>query len=433
MSKKRIGTKMGLCLVALTVMLTGCNVDEVLSEKQLDRVWQWKEILQSKLSEEQTWKNKEDRKDGENGQDRQSEQTGQSEEEKEEQEDFLFQEASCYNYEQLNEWQKLWYEDIADTLNSFGEEVRLNKEGLNQGMDETDIDAIFQCVLLDHPELFYVEGYTYTKYSRGDYIVSIRFSGTYNMDREQAVKRKHEIEAVVQPILNQGKQLPGDYEKIKYVYETIIQNTDYDLNAADNQNIYSVFVRHRSVCQGYAKAVQYLLERLQIPCTLVQGTVDTGEGHAWNLVEADGEFYYLDATWGDASYQSEEVLGEQEVPEINYDYLNVTTDQLMRTHIMDQPVEMPVCTATEDNYYVREGTLFDSYDREKMQQVFDRAFSSGKKDVSLKCTDRETFRTILHAMIEEKEIFQFLPQNHDTIVYSHNEKQLSMSFWVTNE
>lgn len=432
MKNKHTMGRMALCLGILVIVLTGCNVADFLPQDQLEKVLQWEEALRTKTSEALS--------DGQEEQDQKAEQNqkaGQNEnatqDGQKEQEDFLYQEASCYGYAQLNEGQKIWYEDIANALGSFEEEVRLDKEGLDQGMDEADIDDIFQCVLMDHPELFFVEGYTYTKYSRGDHIVSIRFSGTYNMDREQARQRKREIETVVQPILDQGNQMPGDYEKIKYIYETVIKNTDYDLDAADNQNIYSVFVRHRSVCQGYAKAVQYLLERLQIPCTLVQGTVDTGEGHAWNLVKADGDYYYLDATWGDASYQSEEGLGDQDVPEINYDYLNVTTDQLMRTHIMDQPVEMPLCTATGDNYYVREGALFHSYDREQMQQVFDRTFSSGKRDVSLKCTDRETFHTILYAMIEEKEIFQYLPQNHDTIVYSHNEKQLSMSFWVTNE
>ncbi len=346
--------------------------------------------------------------------------------------DFLYKEAYCYAYSTLNEWEGIWYQNIADCLGKMQEEIRLDIVGIEQGLDETDIDRIFQCVLIDHPELFYVDGYTYTKYNCGDEIVAIEFSGTYSMGVEQVLTRKSEIETAVQPLLESASGFVDDYGKVKFVYDTLIYHTEYDLEAPDNQNIYSVFVNHKSVCQGYAKAVQYLLHRMGVECTLVQGSVDTGEGHAWNLVKVNGSYYYVDATWGDASYQPDKEHSTY-VPEINYDYLCVTTEQLLRTHILGSYMELPMCVDDKDNYYVREGALFSTYDKEQMQVLFEKFVTENRSDVTVKCRDVECFHQIMTALVEEQEIFDYLKTKSDTIAYSHNEKQLSMTFWVTNE
>lgn len=351
---------------------------------------------------------------------------------------FLAEEASRYAYNSLDRAEQIWYRDMEQILGSLGKEERLSQSGLAEGLDDTDIDRIFQCVLSDHPELFYVEGYSYVKYTRGEKVNALDFSGTYSMDAEAALARREEISAAVEELIAGVSQEASDYEKVKYVYETLIRNTDYDLNAPDNQNIYSVFVRHFSVCQGYAKATQYLLNRLGVECSLVLGTVETGEGHAWNLVNVDGEYYYLDTTWGDVSYRTEGTSApEQEggivMPEINYDYLNVTTEELLRTHSIGGEVPMPLCTARAANYYVREGAFFTSYDREQMAVLFGNALEKGRKDVTVKCADQACYEEILTRLIEEQEIFDYLSDGESQIAYAQNEKQLSLTFWVTNE
>lgn len=351
--------------------------------------------------------------------------------------DFLMEEAFPYAYGSLSEAEQIWYHDIEEILGSFRETGTLRSEGLRAGLNEENIDKIFQCVLNDHPELFYVEGYSYTKYTRGNVLVSVEFSGTYSVDLETAQKREEEIQSAADAILAGIGSDASDYDKVKYVYETLIRNTDYDLNAADNQNIYSVFVHHLSVCQGYAKATQYLLNRLGIECTLVLGTVETGEGHAWNLVKVDGDYYYVDTTWGDVSYQTEESASQEGaqtvMPEINYDYLNVTSEELLRTHIIGGQVPMPVCTATAANYYVREGSLFVSYDREQMAALFQRAIENGQKDLTIKCADAACYGEIMTALIDNQEIFNYVENRESGVAYAQNDKQLSLTFWVTNE
>lgn len=341
-----------------------------------------------------------------------------------------------FAYHSLSEAEQVWYRSMLRILEEMQEKEPLAEAGLEAGLTESCIDRIFQCVLNDHPELFYVEGYTYTKYSMGERAVKMEFSGTYSMDRETAKVRGQEIEQAASLWLAGIEPSASDYEKIKYVYETIICNTDYNLEAEDNQNIYSVFVNRESVCQGYAKATQYLLNKLGIECTMVMGTVDTGEGHAWNLVKADGSYYYVDTTWGDASYQIGETTekeGDSYLPEINYDYLCVTTEQLLRTHTLGGVVPMPQCVDMENNYYVREGAYMIGYDEALLTQLFTTAGEQGKQDIAIKCANAEVYREMEEKLIGEQAIFDYLALEAGTIAYAQNDKQLSMTFWVTKE
>lgn len=348
---------------------------------------------------------------------------------------FLREDAFEYAGQSLDETGRLWYDDMKRAMGSFGEGVRLDGRGLEAGFDEEDVDRIFQCVLIDHPELFYVEGYSYTKYTRGDRTTAFEFSGTYSVDLETARARAEEIESAAAEILSGLEENADQYTRVKYVYDTIIRNTDYDLTAPDNQNIYSVFVNRRSVCQGYAKATQYLLNRLGVECTLVLGTVDTGEGHAWNLVRVDGSYYYVDTTWGDASYRMEGSGEEEEadMPQINYDYLNVTTAELLKTHSLGDGIPLPVCIATSANYYYREGAMFSSYDREQMERLFEHAREQGREDVTVKCADQACYEQVTDRLIGQQEIFDFLGETDGTVAYAQNGNQLSLTFWVTNE
>lgn len=410
-------------MILLCLSLSGCADDEILEEIPRDFT-----VVNSPLGErkeEEPSDNSEVEKDISGEKAERAEDAG-----------FLREDAFEYARRNLNETEQLWYDDIKKILGTYSNEIRLNEAGLTAGYDETDIDRIFQYVLNDHPELFYVEGYSYTKYTRGEKTTAIEFSGTYSVDRENAESRYEAIETAADEILSGLDANADQYTKVKYVYDTIIRNTDYELSAPDNQNIYSVFVNHLSVCQGYAKATQYLLNRLGVECTLVLGTVDTGEGHAWNLVKIDGSYYYVDTTWGDASYRIKDSMAESGVtmPEINYDYLNVTTAELLKTHTLTEGGgPMPACVATEANYYSREGALFSGYDREQMKSLFDRAREQGRDDVTVKCADEASYGQVVEALIGNQEIFDYLDDAGSTVAYAQNENQLSLTFWVTNE
>ncbi len=295
-----------------------------------------------------------------------------------------------------------------------------------------DIDYAFQCVMNDHPEIFYVKGYTYTKFSVDGEIRRIAFSGTYTMEADKIASMRTAIEKYVNNCINGMEDTQDDYQKVKYVYEYLVNHTEYNLEAKENQNICSVCVYGESVCQGYAKTMQYILNRLGIPATLVIGMVDTGEGHAWNLVNIDGAYYYVDPTWGDAYYQLEETSEKinSDIPNINYDYLCVTTEQLCTTHVIDNIVPMPRCISMKDNYYVREGAYFETYQRENVQRLFEESYEKGNSYVTLKCASFNVYTEMKKDLITDQTIFSFLRNRADSIAYTSNEDQLTISFWL---
>lgn len=332
----------------------------------------------------------------------------------------------CYAFLQLAEEEQKIYLEILEALIHFRENVKLSS------CDKELISRVFQCVLNDHPEIFYVEGYTYTEYTLGSLLKKITFTGSYSYSQEEVEEKQGQIDSYVNLCLAGMPKDADEYEKVKYIYEYLIRHTDYDASARDSQNICSVFLERRSVCQGYAKATQYLLNRADVFSTLVLGRVVGGEGHAWNLVRIDGAYYYVDTTWGDASYQAVggSVYPIEKIPTINYDYLCVTTEQMESTHTLDNVVDMPLCDSMEANFYVREGVYFTAWDEEKIRQVFQDSYERGDTYVTLKCAGPDVYQKMQQILIEQQGIFRWLDCPDGAVSYAENEKQYSLSFWL---
>ena len=336
------------------------------------------------------------------------------------------EQTDCYAFGKLSEDEQEVYLEILEALIHFKENVKLSS------CDKELISRVFQCVLNDHPEIFYVDGYSYTEYTLGSILKKITFTGSYRFSPEEVKEKQMQIDNYVNQCLAGMPEDADEYEKVKYVYEYLIHHTDYDAAAKDSQNICSVFLERKSVCQGYAKATQYLLNRAGVFATLVLGEVVGGEGHAWNLVRIDGAYYYVDTTWGDASYQA--VGGSdypiEKIPTINYDYLCVTTEQMEQTHTQDNVVEMPECTSMDANFYVREGVYFTEFDEKKIEKIFTDSYERGDTYVTLKCAGPDIYSKMQETLIGEQGVFRYLDCPDKAVSYVENEKQYSLSFWL---
>lgn len=307
-----------------------------------------------------------------------------------------------YAYDQLNQEDKILYTEIYSIFSNCSSDKKVSS------IDPERIERAFNYVLLDHPELFYISGYSFTKYMRGQNIEKITLSGTYTMNEKQIEAAMDEIDAYVEECISGYQGSSDEYEKVKYVYEYLIKNTEYDLTAPNNQNILSVVENHKTVCQGYAKMTQYILNKMGVFCILCEGIVKGTESHVWNIVRIDDKYYHVDATWGDASYKIVDNEPGFDPPEINYDYLCVDDDTIKKSHVMKDKIVEPECTSMEANYYVREGLYLTEIDTGIIAAAFDNARARGDSMVTLKCENANVYTALFNYLIDNHSIFDYL-------------------------
>ncbi len=294
--------------------------------------------------------------------------------------------AGKYYYQKLSGPDQEAYREIAQGLMEQSEVIYAHCK------DAADANEILEDVLKDFPEIFWCDSQvTSTSYEMrwgGGGYTELR--PEYNCTVSEKEKRKAEIDQAVNACLAQVNPEASDYEKILYVYEYIVNTVDYDLAASDNQNIYSVFALKRSVCAGYSKAAQYLLERLGVFCTYVTGTAK-GQEHAWNLVQCEGEYCYLDVTWGDPVYQQEEGESMPEDAGVAYDYMCCDDAEIFRTHTLDESVSMPECATMAYNYYVVNGMYYESYDPQMIMDAMNARAGAGANPTVVKFASPELY------------------------------------------
>ena len=118
---------------------------------------------------------------------------------------------------------------------------------------------------------------------------------------------------------------------------------------------------------------------------------------------------------------------------INYDFLNITTDELEHTHTIDNAVPVPQCVEIADNYYVRENLYFDFINTNALSWVFKNAFESEADHVTVKCANDSVFQEMKFYLLEEQHIFEYLPEGTETMSYGENPDMHTLTFILKHE
>lgn len=295
-----------------------------------------------------------------------------------------------YYYEKLPETEQLAYQEILQGIEENAEEIYVHLD------DAKRTNKIFEYVLNDFPHIFWCDATaSSTVYESSEKYTVLK--PVYTCDGEEKARREQLIEQKVTDFINTIPRDATEYEKILAVYEYVIQTVEYDVNTSDNQNIYSVFANEKSVCAGYSKATQYLLEKLDIFCIYVTGKTYENQSHAWNIVRCDGDYYYVDTTWGDPIFQETDNDWEGQ---ISYDFLCCSEEQLQNTHIPNEEVELPKCEKMKWNYYVVNKMYYTEYDRETVLESMKKTIANGENPSVFKFSSQEVYEEA------QKDIFE---------------------------
>ncbi len=177
-----------------------------------------------------------------------------------------------------------------------------------------------------------------------------------------------------------------DYEKVKALHDYVVNNADYDYEAAyamtpPGHYASDVLLDGCGVCQAYAHALDILLH--------VAGfntEYNYGENHIWNLVEIDGRWYNIDATWDD---NNDGDPYTHKGGTWNYAYFCITNEALIQTgtahhectdgHKYTEYTEMDECIKMDDripNHVVSTGYVYNyAYQEGELDERLNSAIS----------------------------------------------------------
>ena len=328
-------------------------------------------------------------------------------------------------YKQLNEEEKKVYEVLQQTLANG--ELECKVENIKCSINEiSDLASrSLYAVYFDYPEYFWMNGgYSIKTHIKHDSITLKYKVATYDY-WQYVLNKKEYIDAVnskAAEIAEEAKKLETTYERVKYVHDYLVKNAVYDYVALEEINksvqkassqkshtVYGCLVDQLSVCDGYAKSFQMIMNLLGIEAEFVIG--DAGGPHAWNYIHLDGEDYWMDVTWDDANLRDES--GNLMYPHgVEYAYFCITSDDLEVTHTPSTDYFIiPECDSTEYNFFYKEDSYLDTYEFESFSRVFEN--QKNEQIVSVKFASNNEMNKAVEELIGQYKYYE-IPELEDS-------------------
>lgn len=303
-----------------------------------------------------------------------------------------------FYFDELEDIEKHAYNEILSNIYDMPEKVRV------PDIDGKQLDRVFSALLSDNPDLFFV-GRRCTLTAKG---FSNYCAVEYYIDSETYAKQKAELEEVCNGIISSLTDPSDEFRTELEIHDYIVKNCVYRLehNEFVFSSAYGALVNGEAACEGYSKAAKLLFDKVGTESAVVSGISDNTQDpegpHMWNAVKINGDFYYLDCTWDDPVNDSGEEM-------VMYAYFNLNDEMIASTH-RDFSYDFG-CTATKENYYIKMGSFFESYDRsdeKKLSRIIANELNNGGNVIQLRFGSNAAYKEAVSELIDSGRLYNVL-------------------------
>ena len=192
-----------------------------------------------------------------------------------------------YYYTKMSKPKQAVYHAIYQGLMALSDSFQVPK------LEGRELSDVFFQLRLDHPEIFWAEGFHYRYYQDS---ANITFLPEYIFEKGKIKEHQKALKARVEKLARPAMKL-SEWEKEKYVHDFICENIHYDkLKKSYSHEIIGPLGQGVGVCEGIAKSVKVLCDALGIWCMIAICGNNPEKGikyrHTWNIVKINGTYYH---------------------------------------------------------------------------------------------------------------------------------------------
>lgn len=290
----------------------------------------------------------------------------------------------------------------------------------------TDIKKAHKKIEQKYPEFFWIDSFVTVEENNS---ITCEFDSLSDYSSEELLAMLGELESAADKIIAGMPDGLDDFGKVIYIHDYIAENTVYDEFNADNDisglwdTSYGCLVQGKAICGGYAEGFSYMMKCLGIESGVVTGDVtdENGEisGHAWNYINLNGRYYWLDVTWDDTDDKNNP---------FTHMYCIIDDARMNKNRILDEnQYFIPLCYSMEENYYVRNNSYITIYTKEAVGEAITSSPDSDSTEMMF--ADKSAYEAAVNGLLENGELWELTDyaEISDTVNYMKNDDMYVLS------